>query len=153
MRSMEDAQMLLHLQRTQTTILMLILIVLKRLWTGRFCSSFLCCACVLSAPTKCNPTMSFFWLLFRFAQFFIKPLMSSDATTREIKAVDSGLFFFSGFNAVSCLFFIYCWSSRSLILMQRIRKTCCLMLGEWTRYWLLPLLSIFITARCWIYQS
>ena len=29
-----------------------------------------------------------FW--FRFAQFFIKPLMSADATTREIKAVDSG---------------------------------------------------------------
>lgn len=29
-------------------------------------------------------------LLFRFAQFFIKPLMSADATTREIKAVDSG---------------------------------------------------------------
>lgn len=28
--------------------------------------------------------------LFRFAQFFIKPLMSPDATTREIKAVDSG---------------------------------------------------------------
>ncbi|KAG5555694.1 hypothetical protein RHGRI_006366 [Rhododendron griersonianum] len=26
----------------------------------------------------------------RFAQFFIKPLMSADATTREIKAVDSG---------------------------------------------------------------
>lgn len=29
-------------------------------------------------------------LLHRFAQFFIKPLMSADATTREIKAVDSG---------------------------------------------------------------
>ena len=26
----------------------------------------------------------------RFAQFFVKPLMSADATTREIKAVDSG---------------------------------------------------------------
>ncbi len=29
-------------------------------------------------------------LLFRFAQFFIGPLMSADATMREIKAVDSG---------------------------------------------------------------
>ncbi|KAH9624687.1 hypothetical protein KSS87_001154 [Heliosperma pusillum] len=29
-------------------------------------------------------------LLFRFAQFFISPLMSPDATMREIKAVDSG---------------------------------------------------------------
>ncbi|XP_038693358.1 insulin-degrading enzyme-like 1, peroxisomal isoform X2 [Tripterygium wilfordii] len=28
-------------------------------------------------------------MVFRFAQFFIKPLMSADATTREIKAVDS----------------------------------------------------------------
>lgn len=26
----------------------------------------------------------------RFAQFFTKPLMSADATMREIKAVDSG---------------------------------------------------------------
>ena len=30
-------------------------------------------------------------LVFRFAQFFIKPLMSPDATLREIKAVDSGI--------------------------------------------------------------
>lgn len=30
----------------------------------------------------------------RFAQFFIKPLMSADATTREIKAVDSGQLYF-----------------------------------------------------------
>jgi insulysin len=30
-------------------------------------------------------------LHFRFAQFFIKPLMSPDATLREIKAVDSGI--------------------------------------------------------------
>ena len=30
------------------------------------------------------------FLLHRFAQFFIKPLMSQDAVLREIKAVDSG---------------------------------------------------------------
>jgi secreted Zn-dependent insulinase-like peptidase len=30
----------------------------------------------------------------RFAQFFIKPLMSQDAVLREIKAVDSGKQFF-----------------------------------------------------------
>ncbi|KAG4125288.1 hypothetical protein ERO13_D10G086816v2 [Gossypium hirsutum] len=30
----------------------------------------------------------------RFAQFFIKPLMSANATMREIKAVDSGTKFF-----------------------------------------------------------
>ena len=29
-------------------------------------------------------------LLYRFAQFFNKPLMKADATMREIKAVDSG---------------------------------------------------------------
>jgi hypothetical protein len=29
-------------------------------------------------------------MLCRFAQFFIKPLMSQDAVLREIKAVDSG---------------------------------------------------------------
>ena len=38
------------------------------------------------------------WFTFcssRFAQFFIKPLMSPDATMREIKAVDSGSIFLS----------------------------------------------------------
>lgn len=29
-------------------------------------------------------------LFFRFAQFFVKPLMSADAVSREINAVDSG---------------------------------------------------------------
>jgi len=33
----------------------------------------------------------------RFAQFFIKPLMSPDAVHREIKAVDSGMCYFFSF--------------------------------------------------------
>jgi hypothetical protein len=33
----------------------------------------------------------------RFAQFFIKPLMSPDAVLREIKAVDSGTCYFFSF--------------------------------------------------------
>lgn len=38
------------------------------------------------------PRLNFTVFFSRFAQFFIKPLMSADATTREIKAVDSGLY-------------------------------------------------------------
>lgn len=41
------------------------------------------------APNFCF-SITLLGCLFRFAQFFIKPLMSSDATLREIKAVDSG---------------------------------------------------------------
>ena len=51
-------------------------------------------------------------LLFRFAQFFIKPLMSADATN-EMKAVDSGFLFFSDQTLLLASFFIYCLSSLS----------------------------------------
>ena len=46
--------------------------------------------CYLSQCNNDNLTEYNYGLLFRFAQFFIKPLMKADATTREIKAVDSG---------------------------------------------------------------
>lgn len=44
---------------------------------------------------SCYPTVPFrqslsVIFLCRFSQFFVKPLMSSDAVKREIKAVDSG---------------------------------------------------------------
>ena len=45
-----------------------------------------------SPPQEKNPChVQTDCFLFRFAQFFIKPLMSPDATMREIKAVDSGI--------------------------------------------------------------
>lgn len=76
--------------RTPTIILTLMLIVLKRLWTG-------CCYYlynfVVNFLTKNLMNMILEYLcglLSRFAQFFIKPLMLADATMREIKAVDSG---------------------------------------------------------------
>lgn len=56
-------------------------------------------------------------LLLRFAQFFINPLMSADATMREIKAVDSGqrlcsdiLFYFIFYTQVVILITVnfYC---------------------------------------------
>lgn len=143
--------MLLQLQRTQTIILMLILMVLKRLWTGRFCFSFLCC--LLSAPTKCNPTMSLFFgccsdLLSSSLNLWCQLMLPPGKSKLLILVCSS---FLALTPLVASFWFIV--DHLSLILMQRIRKTCCLMLGEWTRYWLLPLLSIFITARCWIYQS
>lgn len=89
-KSMGAAQMPLPVLRTPTIILTLMLIVLKRLWTG-------CCYYlynfVVNFLTKNLVNMILEYLcglLSRFAQFFIKPLMSADATMREIKAVDSG---------------------------------------------------------------
>lgn len=82
--------MLLHLLSTPTITLMLTLTALKRLWTGRICFCF-CDSCLSSLNSQnLLACMSSHGLLFRFAQFFIKPLMSADATMREIKAVDSG---------------------------------------------------------------
>ncbi|KAJ4824099.1 Insulin-degrading enzyme-like 1, peroxisomal [Turnera subulata] len=77
----------------------------------------------------------------RFAQFFIKPLMSADATTREIKAVDSG--------SLSCLMILYFMVSLFFLLFyfkpqlpptpdvsltQKIKRICYPMLGGCTRY-------------------
>jgi hypothetical protein len=84
MHSMEEEQMLLQRLNTPTIILTLIPTVLKRPWTGRFCFSFYRLLFSSLIPVL------LYGLFSRFAQFFIKPLMSADATTREIKAVDSG---------------------------------------------------------------
>lgn len=63
--------------------------VLKKLWIGSkfgLYDSFFGFAISLLRDDHiflhCSP--------YRFSQFFTKPLMSSDATLREIKAVDSG---------------------------------------------------------------
>ena len=65
-------------------------------------------------------------LLFRFAQFFIKPLMSADATN-EMKAVDSGFLFFSDLTLLLASFFIYCLSSLSLADNQKNLSDACRM--------------------------
>ena len=94
---------------------------------------------------------SFFWyrcdlwvcdLAPRFAQFFIKPLMSPDATLREIKAVDSGNMLFGNYDVklleilstVKQLVWVSSFFLFSFSLIQRIKKIYCLMLGEWVRY-------------------
>lgn len=85
--------MLLHLRSTPTITLMLILTALTRLWIGRLFSVSVTPFCSLSNSVDLYVFKYSCGLLYRFAQFFIKPLMSSDATTREIKAVDSGYHF------------------------------------------------------------
>ena len=76
--------MLLRLLSTQTSILMSVLTALKRLWIGKICIQFF----IISTASQLSHFPFCFWI--RFAQFFIRPLMSPDATIREIKAVDSG---------------------------------------------------------------
>lgn len=87
--SMEEEQMLIHHLSTPTIILTLMLMPLKRLWTGWCCFSFYWLLFSSLQFSKLNIVLMC-GLLFRFAQFFINPLMSADATMREIKAVDSG---------------------------------------------------------------
>ncbi|KAJ9565593.1 hypothetical protein OSB04_001559 [Centaurea solstitialis] len=69
----------------------------------------------------------------RFAQFFIKPLMSSDATAREIKAVDSGL---HQFNELIQLLYIF-FDDVSVThyfhsFIQRIKRIYSMMDGEYS---------------------
>ena len=142
--SMEAAQMLLQPQRTPTSILMLILIVLKRLWTGTFSSSLFCC--LFFFHHNSNPTISEFSDLLSSLLNLWCQLMLPPGKLKLLILVTSSFLPLTPLNAS----FIYLFLIISLSLMQRIRKTCCLMLGEWTRYCLLPLLTIFVTQRCWI---
>jgi hypothetical protein len=73
----------------------------------------------------------FWWWWFRFAQFFICPLLSADATSREINAVDSGM--------SACLwvvtpqidlYFLFYFSLGSVsIKYSRFNSTCCITWG------------------------
>lgn len=87
--SMVVAWMPLRHRRRQIIILMSMLIVLRRLWTGICYFTSYCCLHINLSDYDLPFCSS------RFAQFFIKPLMSPDATMREIKAVDSGSIFLS----------------------------------------------------------
>lgn len=104
--SMEVLPMLLHLPRTPTFTSTLMQIVLKKLWTGMDLTPYYLWKSIYEMPYGVS--------LFRFAQFFVKPLMSPDATTREIKAVDSGeaswfvnIDVFSPINIINC-WLLYC---------------------------------------------
>jgi secreted Zn-dependent insulinase-like peptidase len=63
--------------------------VLKRLWTGR---SYFSDIHIYFLVTKyyCSNCDLEYGFSSRFAQFLTKPLMSADATMREIKTIDSG---------------------------------------------------------------
>lgn len=70
-------------------------------WTFLFLSS---CGCDFCIPSFIVGTLMFpCGLQIRFAQFFIKPLMSVDATSREIKAVDSGQILLGDLNPSFCI--------------------------------------------------
>lgn len=92
--SMVVAWMLLRHPSRQIIILRSMPIVLRRHWTGICYFTSYCCLHIMLSDYDLPFCTS------RFAQFFIKPLMSPDATMREIKAVDSGSI---------CLHHIWIW--------------------------------------------
>ncbi len=67
---------------------------------GGFCSEDFSCFLLE------NNNLHWWFRLCRFAQFFIKPLMSQDAVLREIKAVDSGKFWLFTLHMV--IFYAIC---------------------------------------------
>lgn len=73
----------------------------------------------------------FWWWWFRFAQFFICPLLSADATSREINAVDSGMSAYLWVVTTQIdLYFLFYFSLGSVsIKYSRFNSTCCITWG------------------------
>jgi hypothetical protein len=76
---------------------------------------------------------SFWWWWFRFAQFFICPLLSADATSREINAVDSGMsaYLWVVTSQIDLYFFFKNSLGSVSIKYSRFNITCFITCGVW----------------------